>query len=286
MTSTSSLGSTVDHAAVRPDRDIDAAARDVQAAINAARGQLPAEPAEQPEYRKVNPADAPIMILALTSDTLPLGRDLRRRRRRSCSRSSRRSRASARSIVGGGAQPAVRVAASIPTLLNQLGLGLEDVRAALERGQRQPAQGRARRRRRSRGRSAANDQLFDGRRVPAADRRLPQRRRRSASATSPSVDDSVEDIRDGGLANGKPRGAADRLPPARREHHRDRRPRHGAAAAAARVDPAGDRASTSSLDRTTTIRASVRDVELTLADLGRPGRCWSCSCSCAACAPR
>ena len=51
------------------NRNIDAAARDVQAAINAARGQLPANLPNNPTYRKVNPADAPIMILALTSDT-------------------------------------------------------------------------------------------------------------------------------------------------------------------------------------------------------------------------
>ena len=78
------------------NRNIDAAARDVQAAINAARGQLPANLPSNPTYRKVNPADAPIMILALTSDTYDAGADVRRGVVRSCSRSCRRSKASAR----------------------------------------------------------------------------------------------------------------------------------------------------------------------------------------------
>src|SRR3954453_1656061 len=68
MTSNSSSGSTGVTLQFDLDRDIDAAARDVQAAINAARGQLPANLPSNPNWRKVNPADAPIMILALTSD--------------------------------------------------------------------------------------------------------------------------------------------------------------------------------------------------------------------------
>ena len=68
MTSTSTLG-ILDHAAVRSDRDIDAAAARRQAAINAARGQLPSNLPNNPPYRKANPADSPIMILAITSDT-------------------------------------------------------------------------------------------------------------------------------------------------------------------------------------------------------------------------
>src|SRR5713101_617698 len=69
MTSTSNLGATSVVLQFDLNRNIDAAARDVQAAINAARGQLPANLPSNPSYRKVNPADAPIMILALTSDT-------------------------------------------------------------------------------------------------------------------------------------------------------------------------------------------------------------------------
>src|SRR5450432_4129365 len=69
MTSTSYLGSTSITLQFDLNRNIDAAARDVQAAINAARGQLPTNLPNNPTYRKVNPADAPIMMLALTSDT-------------------------------------------------------------------------------------------------------------------------------------------------------------------------------------------------------------------------
>src|SRR5215471_15928690 len=73
MTSSSSLGSTSVTLQFELDRNIDAAARDVQAAINAARGYLPANLPANPNYRKVNPADSPIMILALTSATLSKG---------------------------------------------------------------------------------------------------------------------------------------------------------------------------------------------------------------------
>src|ERR1039458_9294758 len=72
MTSTSQLGSTGVTMQFDLDRNIDAAGRDVQAAINAARSQLPANLPSNPTYRKANPADAPILIVALSSDTIPL----------------------------------------------------------------------------------------------------------------------------------------------------------------------------------------------------------------------
>src|SRR5881227_3697312 len=72
MTSTSQLGSTNVVLQFDLNRNIDAAGRDVQAAINAARSQLPANLPGNPSYRKVNPADAPILILALTSDSITL----------------------------------------------------------------------------------------------------------------------------------------------------------------------------------------------------------------------
>src|SRR6476469_9057418 len=74
MTSSSGLGSTNIVLQFDLSRDIDGAARDVQAALNAARGQLPANLPNNPTYRKVNPADAPILILALTSDTYEVSR--------------------------------------------------------------------------------------------------------------------------------------------------------------------------------------------------------------------
>ena len=78
MTSTSQLGSTSIVLQFDLNRNIDAAARDVQAAINAARGQLPRILPSNPNYRKVNPADAPILILALTSDSITLPQHVRR----------------------------------------------------------------------------------------------------------------------------------------------------------------------------------------------------------------
>src|SRR6202140_5356128 len=73
MTSSSSLGATSITMQFDLNRNIDAAARDVQAAINAARGQLPANLPQNPNWRKVNPADSPILMIALTSDTMRPG---------------------------------------------------------------------------------------------------------------------------------------------------------------------------------------------------------------------
>ncbi len=129
MTSASSLGSTSITMQFDLDRDINAAARDVQAAINAARGQLPTNLPNNPSYKKVNPADSPIMILALTSDTytMPQMYD-------SASTILQQRLSQVPGVgqvtVGGGSPPAVRVDTN-PTVLNHFGLGLEDVRLAL-----------------------------------------------------------------------------------------------------------------------------------------------------------
>src|SRR4029077_10066456 len=72
ITSTSSLGQTQLTLQFNLERDVDSAARDVQAAINAAGGELPANMPTRPTYRKVNPADSPILVLSANSDTLPL----------------------------------------------------------------------------------------------------------------------------------------------------------------------------------------------------------------------
>lgn len=129
MTSASSLGSTSITMQFELDRDINAAARDVQAAINAARGQLPTNLPSNPSYRKVNPADSPIMILALTSDTYT-----RAQMFDSASTILQQRLAQVPGVgqvtVGGGSAPAVRIDLN-PTVLNHFGLGLEDVRTAL-----------------------------------------------------------------------------------------------------------------------------------------------------------
>src|SRR5262249_19550029 len=129
MTSSSSLGSTTIVMQFDLSRNIDAAARDVQAAINAARSQLPANLPNNPTYRKVNPADAPILILSLTSDTFPTSR-LYDAASSILQQKLSQIEGVGQVLVGGGALPAVRVAVN-PTLLNNTGLGLEDVRLAL-----------------------------------------------------------------------------------------------------------------------------------------------------------
>src|SRR5437867_452591 len=128
MTSTSYRGSTSITLQFDLDRDINGAARDVQAAINAARGYLPPNLPNNPLYRKVNPADAPIMIVALTSDTLSRGRMY------DTASSILQQKLSqlpgvGQVIVGGSSLPAVRVEMN-PTALNQYGIALEPVRAA------------------------------------------------------------------------------------------------------------------------------------------------------------
>src|SRR5512142_3577408 len=129
MTSTSQLGSTNIVLQFDLSRNIDAAARDVQAAINAARGQLPANLPNNPGYRKVNPADAPVMILALTSDThtLPAMYDAADS---ILAQKLSQVEGVGQVFVGGGARPAIRAELN-PTLLNKLGVGLDTVRTAL-----------------------------------------------------------------------------------------------------------------------------------------------------------
>ncbi len=129
MTSSSSLGSTNITLQFDLSRNIDAAARDVQAAINAARGDLPAALPNNPSYRKVNPADAPILMLSLTSKVVP------REKMYDLASSVLQQKLSQVQGVGqvfvwGGALPAVRVDVN-PVALNSHGLSLEDVRTSL-----------------------------------------------------------------------------------------------------------------------------------------------------------
>src|SRR5260221_13591621 len=129
MTSSSSLGSTRIVLQFDLSRDIDGAARDVQAAINAARNLLPTGLPSNPIYRKVNPADAPIMILALTSDTMTQGQMYDAASTIIAQKLSQVAGVG-QVTVGGSSLPAVRVELN-PESLNKYGVGLEDVRAAL-----------------------------------------------------------------------------------------------------------------------------------------------------------
>ncbi|MEO5729963.1 MAG: efflux RND transporter permease subunit, partial [Byssovorax sp.] len=109
MTSVSSAGSTTVTMQFDLDRDVEAAARDVQAAINAAGGELPSNLPSRPNYRKVNPADTPILILSLTSETLPLAQIFDTANSVLAQRIAQ-VEGVGQVFVGGGQQPAVRVA--------------------------------------------------------------------------------------------------------------------------------------------------------------------------------
>src|ERR1051326_7214465 len=200
MTSNSQLGSTNVTLQFDLSRNADAAARDVQAAIQAARSQLPANLPSNPRYRKSNPADAPIMILALTSDTIP------RERIYDVADSVLAQKISqvegvGQTFVSGGARPAVRVEAN-PTQLSAYYLSLEDVRFALARANANSPKGEVS------GNTIAyaihaDDQLQD-----AAHYRPLIVAYRNGSPVRLSdiaeVNDSVEDVRNAGLFNGVP----------------------------------------------------------------------------------
>ena len=129
MTSSSSLGSTRINLQFDLSRNIDGAARDVQAAINAARTLLPTSMPGNPTYRKVNPASAPVMILGLTSDTMTQGQVYDAASTILLQKISQVTGIGEVSL-GGSSLPAVRVSVD-PTALNKFGIGLEEVRMVL-----------------------------------------------------------------------------------------------------------------------------------------------------------
>jgi multidrug efflux pump len=259
MTSQSGVGQTRIILQFGLDRDIDGAARDVQAAINAAHADLPASLKTNPTYWKVNPADGPILILALTSRTLT------RRQLYDAASNVLQQRLSQMDgigevIIGGSALPAVRVELN-PAALFKYGIGLEDVRAALASANANSPKGAIE----EGGRHYqlyTNDQAND-----AADYRPLVVAYRNGAAVRLSdvadVQDSVEDLRNEGLANGNPSVLAIlyRQPGANIIETVDRVKAelpHLQAAMPTDVDV------TQAIDRTTTIRASLRDAELTL----------------------
>ncbi|HJV37571.1 MAG TPA: multidrug efflux RND transporter permease subunit [Geothrix sp.] len=200
MTSASSLGSTNITLQFDLSRNIDAAGRDVQAAINAARGDLPSNLPNNPWYRKVNPADSPILMLALTSNMIP------RERMYDVASSVLQQKLSQVQGVGqvfvwGGALPAVRVDVN-PAALNAQGMALEDVRLAIAAANINRPKGDI-------ANSTATwslsttDQL-----MKAADYQPLIVRYRNGNAVRLSdvaqVTDSVENVRNRGLSNGVP----------------------------------------------------------------------------------
>jgi multidrug efflux pump len=129
MTSTSMLGSTNVTLQFDLSRDINAAARDVQAAINAAAGQLPAGLPNLPTYRKVNPTDSPILMMAMTSDTQSLG-SIYDAADSIVAQKISQVPGVGQVNISGGAKPAVRISLN-PMILAHYGLGLDDVRVAM-----------------------------------------------------------------------------------------------------------------------------------------------------------
>ncbi len=200
MTSTSSLGSTRVVLQFDLSRDIDGAARDVQAAINAAASNLPANLPSNPTYRKVNPADAPIMIIALTSDKYSTGQMYDAA---STILQQKLSQVSGvgQVFVGGSSLPAVRVELN-PNALNQYNIGLPEVANVLSAANSNLAKGQI-----ANGKYLSSvmttDQLFKAYQykplIIAYRNGNPVR-----IADVAEVDDSVQDLRNAGLANGKP----------------------------------------------------------------------------------
>ena len=200
MTSASGVGQTRINLQFGLDREIDGAARDVQAAINAAHADLPANLRSNPTYRKVNPADAPVLILALTSKTLTRGQ-LYEAASNVLQQRLSQVRGVGQVIVGGAALPAVRVELN-PEGLFKYGIGLEDVRAAIASANANSPKG-AIEDGEIRYQIYTNDQAST-----AADYRPLIVAYRNGAGVRLSdvaeVQDSVEDLRNEGLANGKP----------------------------------------------------------------------------------
>ena len=200
MTSSSTVGSTRITLQFGLNRDINGAARDVQAAINAARADLPTSLRTNPTYRKVNPADAPILILTLTSDTMTRG-DLYDAGSTVLAQKLSQVDGIGEVVVGGSSLPAVRVEL-IPQALYKYGIGLEDVRAALASANAHSPKGGI----------DVGDQRYQIYSNDQANKAVDYRPlivayRNGASVQLSDVGeviDSVENLRNAGLANGKP----------------------------------------------------------------------------------
>jgi multidrug efflux pump len=259
LTSSSQLGSTSIALQFDLNRNIDAAARDVQASINAARSQLPANLPSNPTYRKVNPADSPILLLGLTSDTqtVPQMYDAADS---ILSQKLAQVNGVGQVFVWGSAQPAVRAEVN-PTLLNKLGVGLDTVRNALNAANANAPKGQVS----DGGRSntfADTDQLFTADQyrplIMAYNNGGPVRLGDVAE-----VEDSLADVRNLGLVNGKPGIIMPvfRQPGANIIETVDR-----VTALLPYLQSSISPAIKLSIvmDRTTTVRASVKDIEKTL----------------------
>lgn len=260
MTSSSFLGTTSITLQFDLNRDINGAARDVQAAINAARSYLPTNLPSNPTYRKVNPADAPIMIIALTSDVYDRG-PMYDAASTIMSQKLSQIQGVGQVTVGGSSLPSVRVELN-PVQLNAYGLGVQDVQKMLSVQNANLPKGQI-----SNGETTAdiitNDQLLK------ADYYKPlivgyHKGAAIKLSDVADVQDSVENVRAAGYVNGKPSVLVIifRQPGANIIDTVDRIYSELPSLKAS-IPSAIDL--TTVLDRTTTIRASVKDVERTLA---------------------
>ena len=259
MTSSSQLGSTNITLQFDLNRDINAAARDVQASINAARSQLPANLPSNPSYRKANPADSPILILALTSDTMTVPQ-MYDAADSILAQKLAQVNGVGQVSVGGAAQPAVRAEVN-PTLLNKLGIGLDTVRNALNAANANRPKGQV-------SDSTTSYSFTDTDQLFTADQYRPLIVAfNNGSAVRlgdvAEVTDAVADVRNIGLANGKPSVLIIifRSPGANIIETVDR-VRALMPYLQSSISPAI--ALGIVMDRTVTVRASVKDIETTL----------------------
>ncbi len=259
MTSTSYLGTTGIVLQFDLNRDIDAAARDVESAINAARGYLPTNLPGNPTYRKVNPADAPVLILSLTSSVYDQGQ-LYDAASTIMQQKLSQIPGVGQIVVGGSSLPAVRVEVN-PTQLNAYGLSLETLRNILALQNANSPKGQI-------ANDATTQDIADNDQLLKAQYYQPlivgyHNGAAVVLSDIAEVDDSVEDIRATGLMNGKPAILliVFRQPGANIidtvDSVQNAIPQLKASL------PAGIDVTTV-LDQTVTIRASVHEVEVTL----------------------
>ena len=200
MTSSSSLGNARVTLQFELSRDINGASREVQAAIQAARTDLPSSLPSNPTYRKFNPADAPVMILALTSNRFTPGQMYDVASTNLAQRISQ-MKGVGQVNVGGGSLPAVRVEL-IPMLLNKLGIGFDDVRNAITTTNANRPKGSL-----DDGEHYWQVQANDQAKAAAEYRPIVVAYRNGAAVRLGDLGevlDSVQDVRNYGMANGKP----------------------------------------------------------------------------------
>ena len=259
MTSSSSMGSTSIVLQFDLNRDINAAARDVQAAINAARSQLPADLPGQPTYRKINPADAPILLLSLTSTNIKPA-EIYDAADSILAQKLAQVEGVGQVFTWGSSRPAVRVAVN-PDQINSYGISLEQVRTALRNANANLAKGSLSDEHRNIT-IADTDQLFKAYEyqplIVAGHTGAPVRLQDIANVT-----DSVEDVRNLGLSFGEPSVilAVFRQPDANMIETVDR---IKAILPELRASISPSLHLRVAMDRTTTIRASIHEVEITL----------------------